>query len=71
MTGKRAYVFAARGGRYSGTAADTETAFVCQLLGFLGIVEVEFIYAEGLAMGEEFRAVALDDAGQAIERLAA
>lgn len=71
LTGKRAYVFAARGGSYSGTAADTETAFVRQFLGFLGIVDVEFIYAEGLAMGEELRLVALDNAGQAIERLAA
>lgn len=39
--------------------------------GFLGIRELEFIYAEGLAMGEAPREDALSDAGERIRRLAA
>jgi FMN-dependent NADH-azoreductase len=52
LAGKRVYVLATRGGKYAGTGADHETPFVRQFLAFLGITEVEFVYAEGLAMGE-------------------
>ena len=71
LRGKRAYVIATRGGRYAGTSSDLQSAFVRQFLGFIGITDVEFIYAEGLAMGEESRAAALVDAGKRIEQLAA
>ena len=53
LKGKKAYVTFARGGRYRGTAADTQTPYLKTLLGFLGINDVHFIYAEGLNMGEE------------------
>src|SRR5436190_610710 len=53
LTGKKAYVVAARGGLYAGTPLDTQSAYVRNFLGFLGITDVEFVYAEGLAMGEE------------------
>ncbi|MGH8502713.1 MAG: FMN-dependent NADH-azoreductase [Gammaproteobacteria bacterium] len=70
LTGKRAYVFAARGGSYAGTPLDTQTAYVRDFLRFLGIAEVEFIYAEGLAVSEASKAAALVHAKTAIERLA-
>ncbi len=71
LRGKRAYVIATRGGRYAGTPSDLQSAFVRQFLGFIGITDVEFIYAEGLAMGEESRAAAIVEAGKRIEQLAA
>jgi FMN-dependent NADH-azoreductase len=71
LRGKRAYVIATRGGRYAGTPGDLQSAFVRQFLGFIGITDVEFIYAEGLAMGEESRTAALAEAGKRIEQLAA
>jgi FMN-dependent NADH-azoreductase len=71
LTGKRAYVIATRGGRYAGTPGDLQSAYVRQFLGFLGIDDVEFVYAEGLALGAESRATALDEASQRIGRLAA
>lgn len=37
----------------------------------LGLRELQFVYAEGLAMGEKSRQVALDSANQTINRLAA
>ena len=53
LTGKKAYVFAARGGLYAGTPLDTQTGYVRDFLRFLGIGDVEFVYAEGLNMGPE------------------
>ena len=69
LTGKKAYVFATRGGRYAGTAGDSETPFVRQFLGFLGIDDVEFVYAEGLAIDEGSKKAALTRAERAIARL--
>jgi FMN-dependent NADH-azoreductase len=69
LTGKKAYVFAARGGIYAGTALDTQTAYVRDFLAFLGIEDVEFVYAEGLAIGETQRQAALSKAYDAIGRL--
>ncbi|MEY2918700.1 MAG: hypothetical protein RL261_5, partial [Pseudomonadota bacterium] len=60
-----------RGGRYAGTPGDLQSAYVRQFLGFIGITDVEFIYAEGLAMGEASRNEALAEAGKRIEQLAA
>jgi len=71
LTGKKAYVFATRGGLYAGTPLDTQSAYVRDMLRFLGIDDVEFVYAEGLAIGAERKAAALSQAQRAIERLAA
>jgi FMN-dependent NADH-azoreductase len=71
LTGKKAYVFAARGGMYAGTPNDTQTPYIRTILGFLGITDVEFTYAEGLAMGEESKQAALTNAEAAIGQLVA
>lgn len=70
LQGKKAYVFATRGGLYAGTPNDTQTAYVRQFLGFLGITEVEFIFAEGLALGPEAREASLAQARAAVRTLA-
>ena len=69
LTGKKAYVFAARGGVYLGTTADTQTAYVRDFLAFLGISDVEFVYAEGLAMGDAAKKAALEKAQAEIVEL--
>ena len=69
LTSKKAYIFAARGGRYAGTPLDNETNFVRQFLAFVGIEDVEFVYAEGLAIGEASKQAGLARARAAIERL--
>jgi FMN-dependent NADH-azoreductase len=71
LKGKKAYVFAARGGLYAGTPKDSQTAYIRDFLGFLGIAEVEFVYAEGLNLGEPAKEAALADAKQRLEELAA
>src|SRR5450631_342742 len=66
---KQGYVFAARGGLYAGTTLDTQTQYVRDFLGFLGIKDVEFVYAEGLAISVESRESGLNGARARIERL--
>ncbi len=70
LTGKKVYAFAARGGLYAGTALDTQTAYVRDFLRFIGITDVEFVYAEGLNMGDESKQKALASAEDAIRQLA-
>jgi FMN-dependent NADH-azoreductase len=66
---KKVYVFAARGGLYAGGALDTQTPYVRDFLRFLGLTDVEFVYAEGLAVGEEQRESSLNSARAQIDRL--
>jgi len=68
LKGKKAYVFITRGGVYSG-GVDTQTPYLKQFLGFLGITDVQFVYAEGLSMGDENRQKSLSAAHDAIGEL--
>ena len=68
---KKAYVFAARGGLYQGTPLDTQTSYVRDFLRFIGIADVEFVYAEGLAISPESKQKSIDEANDSIARLAA
>ncbi len=53
IKGKKVYVALARGGLYRGTDKDAQVPHLRNVLGFLGMTDVSFIYAEGLAMGPE------------------
>ena len=68
LQGKQAYVFVTRGGFYP-DANDTQTPYLRQFLGFIGIADVQFIYAEGLAINEETREKSLKTAQHAIAEL--
>ena len=69
LTGKKAYVFATRGGLYGDDHSQSE--FVRQFLGFIGITDVEFVYAEGLAISPESRNNSVSAAQAQSLRLAA
>jgi FMN-dependent NADH-azoreductase len=71
LTGKKAYVFAARGGLYVGTPLDTQTSYVRDFLRFVGISDVEFVYAEGLNLSPQSKEAGLAKAAAEIARLAA
>jgi len=58
---RRVLVISTRGGYYAGTPADTQTGLVRSFLGMLGLRDVQFVYAEGLAVGSDNA----DAAGQA------
>ncbi|HSG89092.1 MAG TPA: NAD(P)H-dependent oxidoreductase [Pseudomonadales bacterium] len=64
------YVLAARGGLYAGTERDVQTPYVRQILGLLGIHDLHWTYAEGLAVSEEVRDAALSSAHARIDALA-
>ena len=70
LKGRRAYIASVRGGQYAeGTpeaALDHQERYLQDLLGFLGIVDVTVIRAEGVAMGESEKAQALADAAARI-----
>ena len=69
LKGKKAVVFATRGGLYAGTPRDTQTGYVRDFLAFLGITEVQFVYAEGLAISEAGKAASLAKARESIQQL--
>lgn len=69
LGGKKVYVFATRGGVYAGTPADSETAFVRTFLSFIGLDDIEFVYAERLNMGEDSKQTALQAAQAQIRQL--
>ena len=71
LTGKKVYVFAARGCLYAGTSLDTQTSYVRDFLRFLGMTDVEFVYAEGLAISPQSKETGLAKAVAEIARLAA
>jgi FMN-dependent NADH-azoreductase len=56
--GKKLIVVSSRGGLFSegpAAALDHQEAYLKALFGFLGVTDISFIRAEGLAMGEEMR----------------
>ncbi|KAA1175614.1 FMN-dependent NADH-azoreductase [Marinobacter salinexigens] len=65
------YILAARGGIYAGTPNDSQTPYIRSFLGFIGLKDLHFVYAEGLNMGDEQKQNALDEAGRNIETLTA
>ncbi|MFB9240090.1 NAD(P)H-dependent oxidoreductase [Massilia antarctica] len=71
LTGKKVYVAFARGGMYRDTPNDTQTPHLKQLLGFLGMTDVTFVYSEGMNMGPEAVAKAQSGANAEIEAVLA
>ncbi|MGC7560916.1 FMN-dependent NADH-azoreductase [Pasteurella sp. PK-2025] len=53
IKGKKAVVILTSGGFHQGTERDLVSAYLKIMLGFIGITDVTFIYAEGLGTGAE------------------
>ena len=71
LKGKKVYVVLTRGGKYRDTPNDSQVPYLKTVLGFLGMTDVQFVYAEGLAMGPESEAQALSGALADIDALLA
>jgi len=71
LKGKKVYVALARGGRYRNTPADTQVPYLSTVLGFLGMTDVHYVYAEGLAMGAEAEREAIATAHREIDEAVA
>jgi FMN-dependent NADH-azoreductase len=73
--GRKVIIASARGGLYAGTpyeaALDHQEAYLRAVLGFWGVTDIAVIRAEGVAMGPEARAKALEAAEREIATLVA
>lgn len=56
VEGKKVYVVTTRGGIHRDQPSDGVAPYLRTVLGFLGMTDVEFIYAEGLGMGPDAEA---------------
>ncbi len=70
LAGKKVYVFAARGGIYAGTPNETQTPYIRTFLSFIGLSDIVFVYAEGLAISEASKASGIARAQAAVDALA-
>lgn len=68
IKGKKTYVIVTRGGLYE-ASNDTQSAYLRQFLSFIGLNDVEFIYAEGLALGADSAEKQLASARHTIAKL--
>ena len=71
--GKKAIIVSTRGGFYAGTAyeavMDHQESYLRTVLNFLGITDVTFVRAEGVAVSAEKKQEALTSAGRQIAEL--
>ncbi len=67
LKGKKAFVALTRGGKYRNTPADTQVPYLKTVLMFLGITDIRFVYAEGLAMGADAAEQGIASAHEQIE----
>ncbi len=70
IEGKKAVVITTRGGIHKDAASDIVTPYLKTILGFIGITDVEFVYAEALNMGEEPAAKGIESAQSQLEAIA-
>lgn len=66
LQGKKVYVALTRGGKYRDTRADTQVPYLRMVFAFLGMTDVQFFFAEGLAMGPEAERAGLEAANEMI-----
>lgn len=71
LTGKKVYVALTRGGKYRNTPTDTQVPYLKTVFAFLGLADVRFVYAEGLAMGADAEQMAIASAYEQIEDVVA
>ena len=73
--GKTVIIASTRGGVYStsegGRAMEHQESYLQTVLGFFGVTDVRFVRAEGVAMGGDAKALALDSASRDITAAAA
>jgi FMN-dependent NADH-azoreductase len=67
LKGKKVYVALTRGGQYRNTPSDTQVPYLKTIFTFLGMTDVQFVYAEGLAMGPDAERSGIASAHEQIE----
>lgn len=68
--GKRVVIVSTAGGQHAGQpSAAAHEDYLCFVLGFLGVTDIEVVRAHGLAIGPEAKAAAITEAHAHIDRL--
>ncbi|MDV5045673.1 FMN-dependent NADH-azoreductase [Vibrio diabolicus] len=70
IEGKKAIVITTRGGMHKDSPTDNVTPYLRTVLGFVGITDVEFVYAEALNMGEDFAEKGISEAQSQLAAIA-
>ncbi|ACL32479.1 NAD(P)H-dependent oxidoreductase [Glaesserella parasuis] len=70
IKGKKAIVVLTHGGVYRDTPTDLAKMYMHAVLNFIGIFDIEFVYAEGLGYGAEISDKALEAAKVELDRIA-
>ncbi|MCI4186677.1 FMN-dependent NADH-azoreductase [Dickeya dianthicola] len=70
VKGKRALVLTSRGGIHKGAPSDLLTPYLRLFLAFIGISDVEFVFAEGFGYGPDVAQKALAGAKDELSQLA-
>ncbi|EHY9860039.1 FMN-dependent NADH-azoreductase [Vibrio parahaemolyticus] len=70
IEGKKAIVVTTRGGIHKDSPTDNVTPYLRTVLGFVGITDVEFVYAEALNMGEDAASKGISDAQSQLSTMA-
>ncbi|HIF6079514.1 TPA: FMN-dependent NADH-azoreductase [Vibrio parahaemolyticus] len=70
IEGKKAIVVTTRGGIHKDSPTDNVTPYLRTVLGFVGITDVEFVYAEALNMGEDAASKGISDAQSQLATMA-
>lgn len=69
IKGKKVVVLSSRGGVHKDTPSDLLTPYLTLFLGFLGMSDVQFVFAEGIGYGPEVAAKAASDAKEVISQI--
>ena len=69
IKGKKVVVLSSRGGVHKDTPSDLLTPYLTLFLGFLGMSDVQFVFAEGIGYGPEVAAKAASDAKAVISQI--
>ncbi|EJC6802474.1 FMN-dependent NADH-azoreductase [Vibrio parahaemolyticus] len=70
IEGKKAIVVTTRGGIHKDSPTDNVTPYLRTVLGFVGITDVEFVYAEALNMGEDAASKSISEAQSQLATMA-
>ncbi|MCR9856027.1 FMN-dependent NADH-azoreductase [Vibrio parahaemolyticus] len=70
IEGKKAIVITTRGGIHKDSPTDNVTPYLRTVLGFVGITDVEFVYAEALNMGEDAASKGISEAQSQLATIA-
>ncbi|ELA9411593.1 FMN-dependent NADH-azoreductase [Vibrio parahaemolyticus] len=70
IEGKKAIVVTTRGGIHKDSPTDNVTPYLRTVLGFVGITDVEFVYAEALNMGEDAASKGISEAQSQLSTMA-